>query len=149
MKILIVENDPNKSSVVEFFLLTELDISPEEVEIARSFQSGLESILQHKYDLLILDMSIPTFDITDFDDGGETLDRGGEVIMHEMKREDITIPSIILTQYEDFGGVSLSKIDDALFSEFPDMYLGCIYYNTSQTNWHKELKSKISQLKND
>lgn len=146
MKILIVENDPNKSSVVELFLLTELDISPEDVEIKRSFQSGLEAIIQNSYDLLLLDMSLPTFDITDFDDGGETLDRGGEIILQEMERENIKIPSIILTQYEDFGGVSLSKIDEALFLEFPKIYLGCIYYNTSQTNWNKELKLKITQL---
>ncbi|PRY52621.1 hypothetical protein B0I27_10587 [Arcticibacter pallidicorallinus] len=146
MKILIVENDPNKSSVVELFLLTELDISPEEVEIRRSFQSGLEAIIQNEYDLLLLDMSLPTFDITDFDDGGETLDRGGEIILQEMEREKIEIPSIILTQYEDFGGVSLSKIDEALFTEFPGIYLGCIYYNTSQTSWEKELKLKINNL---
>lgn len=148
MKILIVENDPNKSSVVQLFLLVEHDISPEDVEIKSSYQSGLESILQKPdFDLLILDMSIPTFDITDFDDGGETLDRGGEIILQEMQRENIKIPSIILTQYEDFGGVSLSEIDQALFNEFPDMYLGCIYYNTGQTNWHKELTNKINLLK--
>ncbi|TCD11589.1 hypothetical protein EZ449_04835 [Pedobacter frigidisoli] len=146
MKILIVENDTNKSSVVELFLLTDLDISPEELVIKRSFQSGLEAILDNRYDLLILDMSLPTFDITDFDDGGETLDRGGEIILQEMERENISIPSLILTQYEDFGGVSLSKIDDNLFNEFPTFYLGCIYYNSSQTQWQTELKSKIKAL---
>lgn len=146
MNILIVENDPNKSSVVELYLLTDHEISPEDVEIRRSFQSGLEAILLNNYDLLILDMSLPTFDITDFDDGGDTLDRGGETILQEMERENIKIPAIVLTQYEDFGGVSLSKIDKVLFDEFPDIYLGCIYYNTSQTNWQKELSLKINQL---
>lgn len=146
MKILIVENDPNKSSIVELFLLTDLDISPEEVETKRSFQSGLEAIMSHSYDFLILDMSLPTFDITDFDDGGETLDRGGEIILREMERENIAVPSIILTQYEDFGGVSLAKINEQLEKEFPASYRGCIYYNSAHTNWQTELTEKFKYI---
>jgi CheY-like chemotaxis protein len=145
MKILIVENDPLKSSQIELFL-QEIGLANSEINICKSFQSGLESILTKHYDFLILDMSIPTFDITEMDDGGETLDRGGEIILQEMEREGIKIKALILTQYEEFGGVSLEEIDNTLKEEFPDFYLGCIYYNTIQVNWQNELKEII--LKN-
>jgi hypothetical protein len=72
-------------------------------------------------------MSIPTFDISETDDGGETLDRGGEIILQEMEREGIKIKAVILTQYEEFDEVSLEEIDNSLKSEFSEFYLGCIY----------------------
>lgn len=147
MKVLIVENDSNKSYQVECFLNNHLLIPLQDIDTKRSFQSGLEAILSNKYKLLILDMSIPTFDITEMDDGGETLDRGGEIILQEMERENIKANALILTQYEDFGDVSLLEIDNTLKEEFPDFYLGCIYYNTSQDNWKNELESIINRLR--
>jgi CheY-like chemotaxis protein len=146
MRILIVENDPNKSSQLEFFLLEDLNISSEDIEIRKSYQSGLETILSRDFDFLILDMSLPTFDITEEDDGGETLDRGGEIILQEMEREGIKIKSVIVTQYEEFGDVSLEEIDNFLKNEFSDFYMGCIYYNSIQMGWQNQLKMIIENL---
>ncbi len=143
MKILIVENDSNKSNQVLSFLNDEMGIKEELIEVKRSFQSGLEAILTCSFDFLILDMSIPTFDITAIDDGGETLDRGGEIILQEMEREGIEIKSLILTQYEEFDNISLEEIDSKLKLEYSDFYLGCIYYNISEDKWQNELKRFI------
>lgn len=147
MRVLIVENDSNKYDQVKSLLAEDLKIDTENIFIRKSYQSGLESILNNKYDFIILDMSIPTFDITEHDDGGNTLDRGGEIILQEMEREDIFTPSIILTQYEDFDNVSLSKIDKNLKEEFEEFYLGCIYYNISEENWKHELKNLYLKIK--
>ncbi|WP_412476976.1 hypothetical protein [Flavobacterium sp. TBRC 19031] len=147
MKILIVENDPNKSGQLELFLNDELKIHKRNIEVKKSYQSGLETILSNHFDLLILDMSLPTFDITKEDDGGETLDRGGEVILQEMEREGIKIKAVIVTQYEEFGDVSLEEIDNSLKNEFSDFYLGCIYYNSTQMGWQNELKKIIENFK--
>ncbi|WPR75770.1 hypothetical protein [Algoriphagus sp. NG3] len=146
MKILIVENDSIKSNQVLSFLNDEFDIH-KDISVRRSFQSGLEAILTIHYDLLILDMSIPTFDINATDDGGETLDRGGEIILQEMERENISIPAIILTQYEEFDNISLEEIDHELRLEYSKFYLGCIYYNISEDKWQNELKEMILKIK--
>nr|WP_298331955.1 hypothetical protein [uncultured Christiangramia sp.] len=144
MKILIVENDSIKSSQVITFLKDEVskDLN---FEVKRSYQSGLEAILTDIFDFLILDMSIPTFDITTTDDGGETLDRGGELILQEMERENIEIKSLILTQYEEFDSISLEEIDNELKNEYSDFYLGCIYYNISEDKWQNDLKEVLSK----
>ncbi len=150
MKILIVENDSTKSNQVLSFLNEEMGISEDVIVIKRSYQSALEAILTTVFDLLILDMSIPTFDITTTDDGGETLDRGGELILEEMAREGIDFKSLILTQYEEFDNVSLEEIDNELKLEYSDFYLGCIYYNISEDKWQNELmeiiKNNISEI---
>lgn len=145
MKILIVENDSIKSNQVLSFLEDELNISNKQTTVKRSFQSGLEAILTIPFDLLILDMSIPTFDITETDDGGETLDRGGEIILQEMEREGIIVPALILTQYEEFDNISLEEIDNELKTDYSDFYLGCIYYNIAEDKWQNDLKEIIEE----
>lgn len=149
MRMLIVENDPIKSNQVLSFLEDDLNISKEYIVIKRSFQSGLEAVLTMPFDLLILDMSIPTFDITESDDGGETLDRGGEIILQEMEREGVIIPALILTQYEEFDNISLEEIDNGLRMEYSRFYLGCIYYNIAEDKWQNDLKETIEKLKYD
>jgi DNA-binding NarL/FixJ family response regulator len=143
MKILIVENDSNKLAQIVAFLNDDIGIDNQFITIKRSYQSGLETILTNQFGFLILDMSLPTFDITTTDDGGETLDRGGELILQEIDREGIHVKSLILTQYEDFDNVSLEEIDSELKKEYSDFYLGCVYYNISEDNWHNELKTII------
>lgn len=147
MNILIVENDSIKSNQVLSFLKDDLDISNQYTTVKRSFQSGLEAVLTMTFDLLILDMSIPTFDITETDDGGETLDRGGEIILQEMEREGLKVPSLILTQYEEFDNVSLEEIDNGLKTDYPNFYLGCIYYNIAEDKWQNDLKEIIDKFK--
>lgn len=144
MKILVIEDDDNKYEPIKDALLEiyNIDLS---IQQRRSYQSGLELLYNESFDLLILDMSIPSFDITHSDDGGDTLDRGGEYILEEMDREGIIIKSIIITQYEDFGGVSLTEIDETLKEEFKNSYLGCISYNTRYESWRIELEEMLKE----
>jgi DNA-binding NtrC family response regulator len=137
-KILVIEDDDNKYIPVENFLM---EIYDSQVNIIhkKSFQSGMETLYSDSFDLLILDMSIPNFDVTELDDGGDTLDRGGEFILEEMFRENIVTKAIILTQYEEFKGVSLAEIDENLKKDFEDSYMGCVSYNTGYDNWKNEL----------
>ncbi len=138
IKVLVIEDDDNKYVPVGNFLM---NIYEDKIDIThkKSFQSGMEILYSDTFDLLILDMSIPNFDVTELDDGGDTLDRGGEFILEEMFRENIVTKAIIITQYEEFKGVSLAEIDENLFREFPDSYLGCVSYNTGYDNWKNEL----------
>ena len=64
MKILIVEDDENKLNNLKDFI-NEYYLNEVNIDICHSFQSGLESILINKYDLLLLDMSLPNFDLDD------------------------------------------------------------------------------------
>ncbi len=138
MKILVIEDDDNKYEPIRLALE---EVYHESVTVIQktSYQSGLEMLYTDSFDLLILDMSIPNFDITESDDGGDTMDRGGEYILEEMDQEGLVIKSIIITQYEEFGGVSLAEIDSNLKEEFIDSYIGCVSYNTGYDDWKTEL----------
>lgn len=143
MRILVIEDDDNKLKQVNSFLdeyASKKNILTT-IVVKQSFQSGLFELLTSKYDISILDMSIPNFDISNTDDGGEPVSIGGELILNEMDRAGILTKTVILTAYEDFEGVSLSSIDEKLKHEFSNIYLGCIYYSSFESSWMNKLEN--------
>lgn len=146
MKILIVEDDNNKLADIKSYLIEILENYQVEFVERKSFQSGLVTALEENFFLLILDMSIPNFDITELDDGGDTLYNGGELIMMELNRENIHHKSIILTQYETIGNISLAKVDENLQLTCKEMYLGWIFYSVVEDSWKNKLKQTIDSI---
>ncbi|EJP42845.1 response regulator [Acinetobacter baumannii] len=59
--IYIVEDSDLKIQKIESFLLDN-GYTKDQINIYRSYQSGVQAILKNPPDLVILDMSIPTFD---------------------------------------------------------------------------------------
>jgi len=145
MNILIIEDDSNKLEEITYLLSKMKKTLKQNIKIVSqgSFQSGLIEIFNNHYDLLLLDMTIPNFEITLHDDGGDSLDIGGELIIKEMDREDKKIKTIIVTQYEEFNGISLSDIDNDLKKQYSNFYLGYVSYNASETTWKSELEKLI------
>ena len=148
MKILIVEDNEYKREKVSTFLREEF----EGVEIyqAHSYTSGLESSLSCSADFIILDMSLPSFDKKESEDGGRFRTYGGKEIARKMKRKKIPTPFVILTQYtsfsDDTGEFSIETIAEEVSAQNGDTFMGIIYYSGSEYHWKNMLKEKI--LKN-
>lgn len=75
-RVLLIEDEEHKSRQLEMYLADRLPGS--EVITRRSFQSGLEAVITHHSDLLILDMTLTTFDVSDDEEGGRPRPFGGE-----------------------------------------------------------------------
>src|SRR5437870_2531438 len=101
MKLLIIEDDENKRSEILSFLLR--DMPQASVETAYSVHGGLGKLLDSSYDLVLLDMTMPTFDITAEEAGGRPQAYGGRAILRQMDRRKITTPVVIVTQFDRFG----------------------------------------------
>jgi CheY-like chemotaxis protein len=71
-------------------------------------------IRENRYDILVLDMRLPTFDVTGQESGGRPRNFGGEEILRKMQRKKIAIPTIVLTQYTVFADDSgdILNLDD-------------------------------------
>lgn len=141
MNILIIEDDQNKIKQIVEYVKTIYD-SPSIIK-RFSFQSGLKEIINSNFDIIILDMSMPTFDITENDSGGRPKPFAGREILRQMKRRNIKIPVIIVTQFERFGELSteinLAELKEELYKNFLDNYLGTVYYNPALNSWKDEL----------
>jgi len=148
MKLLIIEDDENKRSQINSFI--ESYHSDLEIFNAFSIQKGLDYVFDDEIDIAILDMTLPTYDVTPDEPGGGTNIFGGCDFLSQLDRFDIRIPVIVVTQFEIFGSgsktMTLEGLRTLLEREYSDNCHGLIYYNASSENWMSELESKLNLI---
>lgn len=148
MKMLIIEDDQNKIKQLKDFL--NLKFPQSEMCEKYSYQSGLREIINNSFDVVILDMTMPTFDITPQETGGRPRPFGGKEIIMQMNRKGINIPVIVVTQFERFGDssniITLAQLREELNSLHMNTYMGTVYYNTSGSKWKCELEYLLRKL---
>lgn len=141
-RLLFIEDDENKiNEVVDFIQDTSFNF---EIDIKMSYQTGLNAILQSSYDVILLDMSMHTFDKTVNETGGEFMQFAGEEILKEMIWNDIVTKTIIVTQYDIIGDRSLTELKSSWQDEFGSVYLGTVFYRVNETNWKQELSDLLT-----
>jgi len=145
MNVIIIEDDENKRYQLKEFVDSLLPES--EVTVNKSLQSGLRSILEKHFDLVLLDMTMPTYDIDIEEDGGRTQPLAGRELFFQMERRDIEVPVIVVTQFDLFGtgkeALTLDELDLKLRREHPRNYRGYVYYSTALEKWKKDLEALI------
>ncbi|MCG8669282.1 MAG: response regulator [Pseudomonadales bacterium] len=115
----------------------------------KSVNSAIRYLENKLPDLLILDMSLPTFDITEEESGGRPQGFGGIEVLREMKIENWGCPTIVITGYsafqrDDANRVSLDDLSKELLEEFPEFLRGVLHFNSSFSEWKTELQSIIN-----
>jgi DNA-binding NarL/FixJ family response regulator len=146
MTALIIEDDELKTERLKGFLSYEL---PKQlIEVARSYKSGLRALVAKTHDLVILDMTLPTFDIAPGSDGGRPLNLGGRELLRQMKRRSIAYPTVVVTGFDAFGAdpqyVTLAQLDGELRAEFGSFYIGSVYFNATSDDWRDQLRFLIA-----
>ncbi len=115
MKILLVEDDEDKRDQLSTFLLTNVS---DDLIITKSLQSAIRALISNTFDLIFLDMSMTTFDITPTEMGGRPQPFGGREVLLQMKRRSIFTPVVVVTQYDRFGQgddeTSLSEVGQTI-----------------------------------
>jgi CheY-like chemotaxis protein len=140
MNVVIIEDDVRKcEQLADFFR----DLFPAmEVTTTFSFQSGAEAIERLTPELVILDMTIPTYDSEN--DEGRIRTFGGVDILAEMELLGLKTAAIVVSQFQAFAEgheyKTLQELSSELFKEFGEIYLGAVYYHPSQTDWRPELQ---------
>jgi len=149
MNILIIEDDELKTGRIRSFL--ESEIPGASIEVARSYKSGLRGLVAAKRDLVVLDMSLPTFDIQPGGDGGRPLSLGGQELLRQMNRRRILYPTIVVTGFDAFGSspdiITFSRLSDDLVRDFGHFYLGGTYFNATTDDWRDSLRPLIAAVK--
>ena len=149
MKILIIEDDMDKSAKIITFLKQEF-IDNLEIQERHSLRSGLKELIQgESYDLILLDMSMPSFDVNhDEPTGGTPKSFAGRELMAQMILRGIEIPVIVVTQYSSFeeGRVTLDGLRLEFEDKFGTFFLGAVYYNSTSDCWKQELLSYIQKV---
>lgn len=144
MKILIVEDNKDKRNNIKNFFQKRVEnvIFGE----AKSYSSGLSEIYGKKWDLVILDMSLPTYDISHTETGGEKKPVAGKEILRRMQNRKIITPTIIVTQFDVFGEkqISLKSLNEEFREKYSQIWQGTVSYDKS--TWQIELDKIIEEL---
>ena len=150
MQCLIIEDDNYKSEHLQNILQEYFDLS---VEIKTAYKSGLIEALKPKYDFILLDMSMLTFDISSQEKGGRPRHFAGKEIMLQMKRRNILTPVIIITQFENFGEdtekINLYDLTKQLEDIGYQGYKKTIFYNMTKNEWQDDLIEAIRFIQGD
>lgn len=149
MRMLVIDDDENKlRHILSLLRNTFPDLT---IEDRRSYQSGLKALLQEPPDLLLLDMTMPTFDVGSREKGGRERRYAGQEILEELDRKEINLPVIIVTQFEQFGDgkdkVTLQELKEQLAASYPTHYLDTVYYQAANSRWMGELTAAIAKVR--
>ena len=148
MRILLIEDDPKKIKALKAYVDTEF---PEaKLECKMSDQSGLKEILTNGFELVLLDMQLPNYDIRSGEDGYKHRTMAGRDILREIKRKKINCKVIIITQYDTFNengkASTLQEWREAFTNNFPLNYLEIVFYKPGLSAWKNRLKELITIL---
>lgn len=144
MRILLIEDDVHKmNDIIGYIRTLKMKI---EIMTARSVESGVQSAIDNSYNLLLLDMTIPNFDITEKSYGGKSYKNGGEIIVKELLDEEVDFNCAVITQYETFNNETIDQISQRIQRLCGNKYFGYVKYNTSNESWKNDLKQLLKNV---
>ncbi len=147
-KILLVEDSEHKRSKIKAFLAS--IFADAEVAEAYSFNSGCRLVEDCHFDLVVLDMSMPTYDRAPKESGGRFRSFGGREIARKIIRRGAITKVLFITQYDSFsdkvGSISLASLDRELAVECGASYMGLIYYDSSKSAWKEEFRKRLGVI---
>lgn len=149
MEILIIEDDEDKSKALEKFISIEFPDAC--IQNAKSLGGGLRALIAGKnsLDIVLLDMSMPTYDISPQEPSGGTPEIfAGRELLAQMRLRNIKVPAIVVTMFDSFGDVhqkpvSLNQLVSELQRDYSPPYIGYVYYSSAQEGWQGSLKNLI------
>lgn len=148
MNILLVEDDDFKAADIAK-VIAEVS-SGNEIEKATSVTSALKAMSNRPFDLVILDMSLPTFDMSGPGGGGSPQAQGGIEVLRLAKRLRHQPNFIIVTQYPDIEiesrEIPLNLAARILSTEFGLKLIGCLLHEFESDAWRIELAARLKKF---
>lgn len=150
-RILLIEDDRKKSDDIINYISTNFPNSS--IDLKESYHSGLKSLIKDDYNLLLLDMSMPTWDRSPVENGGAYEKFGGMKILKELSRKGRLLPTILITMFDNFGesdnSITLDQMNAVLKSDYSDAYIGSVFYRSDISQWENDLNILLTKIHND
>lgn len=147
-KILIIEDDSFKLENLAAFINTAVDNA--EIDFVSCVASAVRMVQQEEFDLIILDMALPSHPVVSGGGAPMSLLTGGLEILFELHSLGRNDPCIIVTQYPEieitgrfFPVESAAAVIKARFS---CEVVGCIQYAEESNGWKRELAALLKDL---
>ena len=134
MKVLFVEDENVKQSNIVTYLKDELGV--ENISVVNSLMGGMLALRNGKFDIVLLDMSLPLYDINGEDEELNEFEAfGGIEILDEIDRKELSVKVLVITAFDviedDTKKINLEQLDDQMKENYSNYYMGCINYDES------------------
>ena len=145
-KILLVEDYEEKANNILVFLKKEFPMY--EIILRTSYNSAQEEIFENgsEYSLILLDMSMSTYDLSVDASGGLPEPSAGLYLLEGMFLREIKTPVIVVTMYNVFGRKQLEAFDLELKKDYPQNYKDYVFYSSQKNDWKKYLQKQIKEI---
>lgn len=151
MEILYVEDEQNKARQV--IQVIKENIPSVNILLRNSYNAALMEIGRESLDLILLDMSLPLYDVSEameYEEDNDFETFAGIDLLEELVRIDSKKKVIIITAFdvlgEDDNRINLMQLDEKMKKEYCDNYRGIIYYSSSSLEWCHKLVELIKIL---
>lgn len=142
-KVLVIEDDDFKISDLAVYF------SKCDTTFAKSVRDGIVAVTNSFFDLIVLDMSLPTFKKTKRTGSGSSQAQGGLEILREVKAGRIQTPLVIVSQYPDIElegkNIPLEESPDILTERYDANIKGAVIYDADGTRWAKKFETILSE----
>lgn len=149
MRMLIVEDDPHKSNELEAFVCGQMHF--ENVTRCDSVNSAVRVIDNNFFDLVLLDMALPSHHLRPGNGPAVSLLSGGLEIVMELDYQKRNEPIIILTQHIEVEIneklIPVRSVKAELLRQFSVNLIDCIRYEYGKDSWKSKLVSAIEAIK--
>nr|SPS06548.1 putative Response regulator receiver domain protein (CheY-like) [Candidatus Nitrotoga fabula] len=146
--VLIVEDNESKLNSIQGVL--ERELRTVDIRKAHSVRSAIDDVLACMPDLIIADMSLPTYDIKIRERGGSPRPFGGIEVFDTLERYEIVVPVLVVTSYPTIteGGqsIGLTELSKRLHSDFSECFIGTVYFDSAYSNWENEMMVFVHQV---
>ncbi|WP_028627134.1 response regulator [Metapseudomonas resinovorans] len=146
--VLIVEDSEAKLHSIQTVL--ERVVKGLNLTTAKSVRSAIDAIQCFDLDMIIADMSLPTYDVEVRERGGTPRPFGGIEVFETLERFSINVPVLVVTSYpviiEGSQNVGLSELSLRLKNEFPESFIGTVYFDSSFSYWEKEIEGYVTDI---
>lgn len=147
LRILLIEDDGYKTRLIADELNT--IVPGATISSAASVHSAKRSIRTEKFDVVLLDMSLPSFDVAIDEPGGIPETFGGIEILGFMAAIRVATPTIVITQFEKFESrdtdISIQYLGEMLESKFKN-FSSIIFFSAASDEWRYELKTALEGI---
>jgi len=149
MKVLIADDSDEKIKVLKLFFQEQYSIN--NITVCKSSNETINHLLDQKYDLVMLDMTMPVKSRGRRGVNNKKRSLAGKDVLSTLKFYKVKNSKfIIFTRFSEFGRldevISIGDIYNNLLQLYHDVLLGYVTYDNSSDSWKKELTKLINSI---
>ena len=144
-KVLIVEDDQFKAEDLRREAVQECKTS-----IVGSVRDAVVTVLNEVFDVVVLDMALPTFTADAASASGTAQPQGGVEVLRALKSVGAGTPVIIVSQYPDLEVdgefLSLERSPEVLSVRYGINVIGAVVYDFQDRTWSEPFREMLRPL---